>query len=134
MLDMCENPPNRMCPFCGEIYEDNAEYVDVGVGGRGVQVTASNVCENKENIIVTKNGYIVTDGLSFVHTFLVHAYGSRQACFYAAITIAFHRETVWVAITRPAHRIGKPSRKRPLPLRTKCIASVNRNSKVTVST
>ena len=47
MLDMCENPPNRMCPFCGEIYEDNAEYVDVGVGGRGVQVTA-NVCENPD--------------------------------------------------------------------------------------
>ena len=45
MLEMCRNPPDRTCPFCGEVYEDNAEYVDVGVGGRGVQVTA-NVCEN----------------------------------------------------------------------------------------
>jgi hypothetical protein len=45
MLQMCKNPPDRMCPFCGEVYEDNAEYVDAGVGYQ--QVTA-NVCENPE--------------------------------------------------------------------------------------
>ena len=33
-----------LCPFCGEMYQDTAEYVDVGVGGRGVQVTP-NSCE-----------------------------------------------------------------------------------------
>ena len=41
---MCDQLPNRTCPFCEEVYEDNAEYVDVGVGGYGVQVTP-NVCE-----------------------------------------------------------------------------------------
>jgi hypothetical protein len=45
MIELCDKPPNRSCPFCGEIYEDNAEYVDVGVGS--VQVTA-NVCENPD--------------------------------------------------------------------------------------
>ena len=44
MLRMCDQLPNRTCPFCEEVYEDNAEYVDVGVGGYGVQVTP-NVCE-----------------------------------------------------------------------------------------
>jgi hypothetical protein len=34
-----------MCPFCEEVYDDNAEYVDVGVGN--VQVTG-NYCENPE--------------------------------------------------------------------------------------
>ena len=43
MLRMCDQLPNRTCPFCEEVYEDNAEYVDVGVGS--VQVTG-NYCEN----------------------------------------------------------------------------------------
>lgn len=29
------------CPYCGLTFEDNAEYVDVGFGGRGVQVTGN---------------------------------------------------------------------------------------------
>ena len=29
------------CPYCGLTFDDNAEYVDVGVGGRGVQVTGN---------------------------------------------------------------------------------------------
>lgn len=43
MIEQCEKLPNRICPFCGDVYDDNAEYVDVGVGH--VQVTA-NYCEN----------------------------------------------------------------------------------------
>lgn len=31
------------CPYCDFQFEDNAEYVDVGVGGPGVQVTGA-VC------------------------------------------------------------------------------------------
>lgn len=31
------------CPWCGYIFETNCEYVDVGVGGPGVQCTP-NVC------------------------------------------------------------------------------------------
>lgn len=32
------------CPYCGLTFKNNAEYVDVGVGGRGMQVTG-NACE-----------------------------------------------------------------------------------------
>jgi hypothetical protein len=47
------------------------------------------------HILITKNGYVVTDGISFVQTFLLNAYETRQACLYAAVTVAFLRETVW---------------------------------------
>ena len=47
------------------------------------------------HIIAIKNGYIITDGISFVQTFLVNAYESRKACLCAAITTAFLHETVW---------------------------------------
>ena len=47
MLEMSDRLPDRMCPFCEEVYDDIAEYVDVGVGGRGVQVTP-NHCENPD--------------------------------------------------------------------------------------
>jgi hypothetical protein len=43
ILMMCDKLPDRTCPFCEEVYEDDAEYVDVGVGQ--VQVTG-NHCEN----------------------------------------------------------------------------------------
>ena len=42
-----------------------------------------------------KHGYIVTDGLSFVQTFLEQAYESKQDCFYAAVSIVILRETIW---------------------------------------
>lgn len=45
MLEACEKLPDRRCPFCDEMYEDDAEYVDVGVGQ--VQVTG-NRCENPD--------------------------------------------------------------------------------------
>ena len=38
LLENCVNTAST-CPFCEEPYEDIAEYVDVGVGGHGVQVT-----------------------------------------------------------------------------------------------
>jgi len=47
MLEMCDKLPDRRCPFCDEVYDDIAEYVDAGVGGCGVQVTP-NVCKNVE--------------------------------------------------------------------------------------
>jgi hypothetical protein len=47
------------------------------------------------HIISTTHGYVITDGLSFVRTFLVNAYESRQACFYAALTLAIQQESVW---------------------------------------
>ncbi len=47
MLEMSDRLPDRMCPFCEEVYDDIAEYVDVGCGGRGVQVTP-NHCENPD--------------------------------------------------------------------------------------
>lgn len=43
MLKACDKLPDRTCPFCGEVYDNDAEYVDVGVGK--VQVTG-NHCEN----------------------------------------------------------------------------------------
>jgi len=43
ILEMCDKLPDRICPFCEEVYDDIAEYVDVGVGK--VQVTG-NHCEN----------------------------------------------------------------------------------------
>ena len=47
------------------------------------------------HIISTTHGYVITDGMSFVQTFLVNTYESRQACLYAAITVAIHHETLW---------------------------------------
>ena len=47
------------------------------------------------HIISTSNGYVVTDGITFVKTFLLQAYESRQACFFAAVTEAIFEETVW---------------------------------------
>jgi hypothetical protein len=44
MLEMCDKLPDRRCPFCDEVYDDIAEYVDVGVGYGGVQITP-NCCE-----------------------------------------------------------------------------------------
>jgi hypothetical protein len=42
MLDRCVKEPDRTCPFCGEVWTDTAEYVDIGVGYQ--QVTA-NYCQ-----------------------------------------------------------------------------------------
>lgn len=47
------------------------------------------------HILSTTNGYVITDGVSFVQTFLVSAYESRRACLYAAISVAVCRETIW---------------------------------------
>jgi hypothetical protein len=47
------------------------------------------------HIISTSNAYVVTDGLTFVKTFLIRAYESRQACFFDAVTTAVLEETVW---------------------------------------
>lgn len=47
------------------------------------------------HIIATTHGYILTDGLSFVQTFLVNSYDTRQACLFAAISTAFTKETIW---------------------------------------
>jgi hypothetical protein len=45
LLETCAKEPERLCPFCGETWQDTAEYVDIGVGYQ--QVTA-NYCENPE--------------------------------------------------------------------------------------
>ena len=54
------------------------------------------------HIISTSNGYVVTDGITFVKTFLFRSYESRQACFFAAVNDAIFEETVW-----DRHRRGK---------------------------
>ena len=63
MLEMCEHPPKRLCPFCGEVYEDNAEYIDVGAGS--IQVTG-NYCENPECGAVEQGCYVY-DGDEWEH-------------------------------------------------------------------
>lgn len=47
------------------------------------------------NIISLTNGYIVTDGCSFVRTFLFRQFDSRQACFFAAVSTILAKETIW---------------------------------------
>jgi hypothetical protein len=46
-------------------------------------------------MITTVHGYVVTDGLSYVRTFLEREYDSRQACLYAAASTAILKETIW---------------------------------------
>jgi hypothetical protein len=52
------------------------------------------------HIISTANGYVVTDGLTFIKTFLVRAYGTRHACLVAAVSLALLEETVWNGSSR----------------------------------
>ena len=54
MLDRCSKEPDRICPFCSEQYNENAEYVDIGVGYQ--QVTA-NYCHNPDCGAVERGSY-----------------------------------------------------------------------------
>jgi len=47
------------------------------------------------HIIFLKNGYVVTDGISSVHTFMFTDFPSRHECLVAAATTAFALETIW---------------------------------------
>lgn len=47
------------------------------------------------HIFSTKNSYVITDGISFVQTFLVRKYSSRQACFFDASSTALSKETLF---------------------------------------
>jgi len=62
MLERCGKEPDRICPFCGEMYSDNAEYVDVGVGSQ--QVTAM-YCENPECGATEQGSYYEYDPDNF---------------------------------------------------------------------
>ena len=56
------------------------------------------------HIFSTKNSYVVTDGISFVQTFLVRKYLSRQVCFYDATSTALLKETLYGFHNAITHR------------------------------
>jgi hypothetical protein len=74
MLEMCLNPPSRICPFCGQVYNGNAEYIDVGVCS--VQVTV-NYCENPECGAQEQGCYVYkSDAWEFANGWVRHKYES----------------------------------------------------------
>jgi hypothetical protein len=101
ILDLCLRLPARMCPFCGEIYEDTAEYVDVGVGS--VQVTG-NYCDNPECGAQEQGQYKYEgDEWEFCCGWVRHKYDrpSRNSVndFIEAMNIPFNRKQKLKAIT-----------------------------------